>query len=245
MHLVFDWEWMLALVVVAVDYAYVVHSLAGRGEPTPWYRKASFAAGLVLIAVALFSPIEHYALTSMVSFHLLQNVMIADWAPPLLILGLTPAMMHLAERRRWVRALTNPVFALVFWLVAWYVLHVPAVYDYALRNHWALGVEHLVFITAGLLFWWPVISPGRMQPGHRLGYLVIAFVAASPLALGLALTGSPVYDFYRHTHRLWGLSALEDQQIGAITMAVEQAAILFVACGISLAALLEQEGAND
>ncbi len=86
-----------------------------------------------------------------------------------------------------------------------------------------------MFIAAGLVFWWAVISPGRMTPGHRLGYLLIAFLAASPLALGLALAGSPVYDFYLHTPRLWGLSALEDQQIGAITMALEQAAILFAA----------------
>ena len=242
---VFDWEWMLALVVVGVDYALVVRALARRGEPTPWYRIAVFAAGLGLIAVALLSPIEHLALTSMVSFHLLQNVIIADWAPPLLVLGLTPAMFAMAERHTVVRAATNPVFALVFWLAAWYGLHVPAFYDYALRHHWALGVEHVIFVLAGLVFWWAVLSPGRMRPPARLGYLLIAFFAASPLSLVLALAQSPIYHFYLDTPKLWGFSALRDQEVGAITMALEQAAILFVACAIAFAAVIDQEEHSD
>ena len=238
---VFDWEWILAIAIVALDYAYVVRTMRRHGHEIPWYRIASFTAGLVLIAVALLSPIEHLALTSMVSFHLLQNVMIADWAPPLLVLGLTPAMFALAERHTAVRAATNPVFALCFWLAAWYGLHVPAFYDYALRHTWALGIEHVIFILAGLVFWWAVLSPGRMRPPARLIYLVVAFFAASPLALILALAQSPVYSFYEHTAKLWGVSALDDQEIGAITMAMEQAAILFVACGIALAAVIDQD----
>ena len=238
---VFDWEWVLAIAIVALDYALVVRSLGRRGQPTPWYRLASFGAGLGLIAVALLSPIEHLALTSMVSFHLLQNVIIADWAPPLLVLGLTPPMFAMAERHAVWRAITNPVFALTFWLVAWYALHLPAFYDYALRHHWALGIEHLLFVLAGLVFWWAVLSPGRMRAPARLGYLVIAFFAASPLALGLALAQSPTYSFYEHTPKLWGFSALKDQEVGAITMAVEQSAILFVACALALRAVIDQE----
>ena len=238
---VFDWEWILALVIVAIDYAYVTRTLRRRGELIPWYRIASFTAGLVLIAVALLSPIEHLALTSMVSFHLLQNVIIADWAPPLLVLGLTPAMFAMAERYAPIRIATHPVVALCFWLAAWYGLHLPVFYDYALRHGWALGIEHVIFILAGLVFWWAVLSPGRMRPPARLAYLVIAFFAAAPLSLVLALAQSPVYSFYEHTAKLWGLSALDDQEIGAITMAMEQAAILFVACGLALAAVIDQE----
>jgi putative membrane protein len=233
---VFDWELMLAVAIVAVDYALVV-----RRYGAPWYRKASFTAGLILIAVALLSPIEHLALTSMVSFHLLQNVMIADWAPPLLVLGLTPTMFTASERYAVVRFVTHPVFAMGFWLAAWYGLHVPAFYDYALRHHWALGFEHAIFIAAGVVFWWAVLSPGRMSPPARLAYLLIAFFAASPLSLVLGLAQTPIYHFYLHTPKLWGASPLADQQIGAITMALEQAAILFVACGIALAKVIDQE----
>jgi putative membrane protein len=243
--LVLDWEWMLAIAVAAVDYAVWVRLLRRRGEAVPAWRIACYAAGLVVIAVALLSPVEHLALTSMLLFHLLQNVMLADWAPPLLVLGLTPAMAAAATRPAVLRALTHPAVALLLWLAVWYGVHLPAVYDYALRHPWALGVEHVAFLVAGLLFWWPVIQPGRMRAGTRVAYLFGAFVAASPVALAIALAGAPAYDFYVGTPKLWGLDALADQQFGGMLMAVEQSIVLFVAFLIALARLLDEEDAAD
>src|SRR2546423_13121698 len=109
-----------AIVIAAIDYAVVVRAWRRRDVETPAWRIASFAAGLALIAIALLSPLEHIALTSLLSVHLLQNVILADWAPPLLVLGLTPAMMAAAEKRAWVRAATAPPVALALWLAAWY-----------------------------------------------------------------------------------------------------------------------------
>ncbi len=239
-----DPEWAFAIAIVAIDYAVVVRANRRRGVDTPTWRIASFAAGLALIAVALLSPLEHIALTSLLSVHLLQNVILADWAPPLLVLGLTPAMLAACERRRPIHLLTSPAFAISYWLAAWYVLHLPAVYGYALTHRWALGVEHLVFLTAGIAFWWPVLAPGRMQPGPKLFYLFGAFIAAAPVALALALT-HPQYSFYVHAPRLWGISPLEDQQLGAIAMAVEQAAILFAACSVVFFRLMAEDEAGD
>jgi putative membrane protein len=244
-HAVFDPEWAAGVVIAAVDYALVARSHARTGEPVPRLRIAAFAAGLGLIALALFSPIEHLALTSMLSFHLLQNVILADWAPPLLVAGLTPAMISAAERRGWVRWPTRPAVALGWWLAVWYSVHVPAFYGYALHHRWALGVEHLALLSAGVVFWWPVLSPARMAHAPRLMYLLLAFFLASPLALTLALSHTAVYGFYLHTPKLWGISALEDQQLGAITMAVEQAAILFGACSIVFMRLLDSEGEEE
>jgi putative membrane protein len=239
-----DPEWVAALVVVAVDYVVVVREFDRRGAPTSRARQAAFAAGLVLIAVALLSPLEHIALTSLLSLHLLQNVILADWAPPLLVLGLSPAMVAAAERRHIVRVLTSPPVALAYWLAVWYGLHVPAVYGFALTHRWALGLEHLAFLTSGILFWWPVLSPSRMRPGSALIYLFGAFVVASPVALALALT-HPQYSFYIHAPRLWGVSPLEDQQLGAIAMAIEQAAILFTACSVLFFRMLAEDEAGD
>jgi cytochrome c oxidase assembly factor CtaG len=237
-----DPEWALAIVVAAADYLLVMRTFGRRGSPTPAWRRASFATGLALIALGLLSPIEHIALSSLLSAHLLQNVMLADWAPPLLVLGLTPAMMEAAERRAWVRAATAPPLALAVWLAAWYVLHVPAVYGYALEHRWALGLEHLAFLGSGLVFWWAVISPGRMRAQARLFLLFGAFIAAAPVAFALAFT-HPLYDFYVRAPKLWGLTPIEDQQIGAVAMAVEQAVILFAACSIAFMQWLDDDEA--
>ena len=80
--------------------------------------------------------------------------------------------------------------------------------------------------------------------GSELIYLFGAFVAASPVSLALALT-HPQYSFYVHAPRLWGISPLEDQQLGAIAMAIEQAAILFGACSVVFFRMLAEDEAGD
>jgi putative membrane protein len=235
-----DVEWAIAIVLFAIWYAW-----AARHFAAPWWRQACFFAGLVLIALALLSPIEHLALHSMLSFHLLQNVMLADWAPPLLVLGLTPAMAAVAERVRALRLLTRPAVALTYWLAVWYVVHIPGVYGYALDHRWALGIEHLLFVTAGLAFWWPALVPGRMRHGSRVIYLAAAFFLAAPVALLIALAGSTIYPYYDTTPHLWGLSPLEDQSLGGMMMAVEQSVILFVAAFWAFTAMMDEDAVGS
>ena len=94
--------------------------------------------------------------------------MVADWAPPLLVLGLTPGDAGRVSRRgedARSPSSTRPRFALPFWLAVWYGVHLPVFYDFALRHPWLLNVEHALLILAGLLFWWPVFAtePQRLS----------------------------------------------------------------------------------
>jgi len=236
-----DAEWVVALVLFGAWYLWAAAILRASRR-----RRASFLTGLVLVAVALLSPIEHVALHSMLSFHLLQNVMLADWAPPLLVLGLTPAMAAAAERSRPFRIAVRPAVSLGYWLAVWYIVHIPAVYEYGLHHRWMLGIEHIAFISAGVLFWWPVLLEGRMSPMPKLVYLAVAFFVAAPVALVIALANSTIYSFYDTTPHLFGLSPLEDQQLGGMLMAVEQSALLFVAFSWTFFRLLsEDEHAPD
>jgi putative membrane protein len=242
-QLVFDPEWAIGLTIIAVDYVVVVRASERSGRPVSWLRRSAFAAGVAVTALALFSPIEHLALTSMLSFHLLQNVMLGDWAPPLFLLGLTTAMTAALARRRWVAALVNPSVALGLWLTTWYVTHIPAVYDYALTHRAALGVEHLAFLISGLVFWWPEIVPGYLSPIGKISYLAIAFLAISPLDLFVYLANHPLYRFYEHTPKLGDLSALADQQIAGVAMAIESNTVLLTVIAFALVRLLSEEPA--
>jgi cytochrome c oxidase assembly factor CtaG len=244
-QLVFDPEWLVGLTIIAVDYIVVVRSEERRGRPVPPLRRLAFAGGIAVTALALFSPIEHLALTSMLSFHLLQNVMLGDWAPPLFLLGLTTAMTASLARRRWVAVVANPPFALGFWLVTWYVTHIPVVYDYTLRHGWALGIEHLAFLISGLAFWWPEIVSGYLSPIGKISYLALAFLAISPLDLFVYLANHPLYRFYLDTPKLGGISALADQQIAGVAMAIESNLVLLTVIAFALMRLLSEEPAAE
>jgi cytochrome c oxidase assembly factor CtaG len=231
---VLDPEWAAGLLLIALDYWLVCALLGRRGQPVSRLRVLAFAAGLLVIALALLSPIEHLALTSMLSFHLLQNVMLGDWAPPLLLLGLSAPMIRAVASRRWVARIVSPRWALGFWLATWYVTHIPAVYDYSLRHSAALGAEHLAFLLSGLVFWWPEVVPGALSAIGKVVYLGIAFLAISPLDLTIYLSLHPLYDFYLHTPKLGNISAIADQRLAGVAMAVEANTVIVAVMMVNL-----------
>jgi cytochrome c oxidase assembly factor CtaG len=204
--------------------------LATRGQASP-RRIASFIAGLVLILVVFVTPVQAMALHYLLAAHLLQNVVLAEWAPALCVAGVPPALAAALGRIGPVRVATHPLVALPLWLGTYFAWHVPTAYDTALEHPtWMLHLEHLCYFVTGCLLWWPVVhsAPRRLHDAAKAVYLFAAFVLASPLGLLLALLPRPVYDFYaRAPERLWGLSRLADQQLAGLTMASEQAIVFF------------------
>jgi cytochrome c oxidase assembly factor CtaG len=137
---------------------------------------------------------------------------------------------------------TTPAVALLFWLAVWYGVHLPAVYDWALRDGWPLNLEHMLLIGAGLLFWWPVFAhPPRMGTGGALAYLGIGFVTAPWLSLAYIFSSAPFYSFYAHAPRLWGISATHDQNYAGILMNADQTSIFFIAFAWYLLRVLAEE----
>jgi cytochrome c oxidase assembly factor CtaG len=153
----------------------------------------------------------------------------------------------LARARAW-RLLTHPAVALPVWLIDYFAWHAPPVYDAALHHQsWLIHIEHACYFATGLLFWWPLVQdvPRRLASGARTMYAFAAFVLASPLGLLFALLPRAAYPFYVHVHtRVWGLSPLVDQEIAGVTMASEQAIVLFVVFLYWFRRFLAEEGAT-
>jgi cytochrome c oxidase assembly factor CtaG len=214
----FSFEPLFIVLSAVALYGYV--RLARTVERPSAFRATLFGLGLLLVAVPLNSPLETIAIHYLLLVHLLQNVMIADWAPPLLVLGLTPAR-----------------------LAVWYGVHLPFFYDYALRHPWLLNVEHLLLLAAGLVFWWPVFAelPQRLSSALKLVYLGAAYVGSAFLSLALIFSASAFYGFYEEAPRLWGLSAEKDQNLGGILMNGEQMIVFFAALSYFLMRLLSEE----
>jgi cytochrome c oxidase assembly factor CtaG len=235
--------------IVAAAVATAVYLRSARSAAVPWWRRVSFVAGAALIAATLNSPLETIAVHYLLLGHLLQNALIADWAPPLLLLGLTPEMgATILHRLGPVSTLLNAGISWPLWVVGWYTVHLARPYTYALEHPLALDVEHAFLITIGLCFWWPVIVPGarRMASGVAVLYLLGAFVAASFLGLAYTFIPTPIYPYYLHAPRLWGISAARDQNLGGVLMTAEQSAVFLTAVVLTLLRLMnEEERRND
>jgi cytochrome c oxidase assembly factor CtaG len=222
----FDPAWDEAVFMAALCVGY---ALAVRRFRAPVWRIAAFAGGMAVVLAAVATPIATVALHYLVSAHLLQNVMLAEWAPALIVLGLPTAMASRIARLPGVATLTYPLVALPLWIGLYAAWHVPAAYDAALRQGPLLRLQHLSYLVAGFLLWWPVFQerPHRLPNGAKALYVFAAFLFASPLGLLLALLPSAIYDFYEEAPRLWGLDPLTDQQIAGVIMAGSEAAVFF------------------
>ena len=218
--------WEEVAVLVGLGVAYIL--AAGRDRPS-LLRSALFFSGLVLAFVAVASPVATVAVHYLVSAHLLQNVVLAEWAPALFVLGLGPWVAGWVARNGVARTLTRPLVALPLWLATYACWHIPFAYEAALDNRLLLDLEHLSYMVVGVCLWWPVFQddPWHLPSGGKAAYLFAAFVLASPLGLLFALLPSPLYDTYVQAPRLWGLEPLEDQQIGGTLMAVSEAIVFF------------------
>ena len=238
-----NWE---ALLPVAAAALYLVKTRDERHA----LRIASFLAGCALLVLALVTPLDTLAREYLVWGHLLQNVVLAEWAPLLLVLGVPPALAARLTRPRIVRFLTRPYVALPLWVGTYGLWHVPTLYDAALRHPSSLlALEHATYVVSGALFWWCVWQdvPHRLSSMARVGYVFAAFVLSAPLGLVLALVPRPLYDFYAAApERVWGLSRLEDQQLGGMTMAGEQSIVFFAVFAYWFARFLaEQEQVEE
>ncbi|MDQ3425630.1 MAG: cytochrome c oxidase assembly protein [Actinomycetota bacterium] len=240
----YRWSWnpeaLLLVPLMTIGYF-----LAFRRFPTPRWRTACFATAMVLLLVVTITPLETIALNYLLVIHLLQNVVVAEWAPLLVVLGLPPALAATFARPRAVRMLTHPAVALPLWLANYMLWHLPWLYDAALENpHTLLHLEHALYFATGVAMWWSVVQdePHRLGSGLRAGVVFAAFILGSPIGLVLALVPDAVYDFYVEApQRLWGLSALEDQQLAGILMALEQASVFFAVFAVLFLRFLTEE----
>ena len=232
----------LPLLALVVAYALVV-----RRYPASRARFAAFAGGIALLLATAVTPL--YSLTfHLLSAHLLQNVVLAEWAPALLVLAIPPALAADVGRFAAVRALTHPLVALPLWLASYFLWHLPPAYDAALRHpNTLLHVEHASYLVTGLLLWWPVLQdePHRLRPQHRSLYVAAAFLLSSPIGLLLALLPDAVYDWYRGGFAEWDVSALTDQRAAGVTMAGEQAIVFFAAFSYWFLRFLSEEERDE
>jgi cytochrome c oxidase assembly factor CtaG len=252
---------LLAVALAGGAYAWRLRDL--RRAPAPrredrvahdTLRALAFAGGLAVVALAVMSPIERLGEERLFTAHMVQHLLLADLAPILLLAGLSRAFLRPAVRRlrpveERLGPLAHPAAALALYVGLMWLWHVPAMYELALDHAWAHALEHASFFTAGVAFWWYLIEP--VPPRHRLtgpwalGYLSTAKVLMGVLGVILAFAPDALYSTYENAPRTWGLSPVEDQNVGGLVMMVEQSVVLVIAFAVFFARMLERSEAEQ
>ena len=218
---------VLPLLLAAALYAKRSTTLAERGRPLPLWRQLCFAGGLLMIAVALVSPVAHIG-EELVIAHMVEHLMLGDLATLLLVLGLTgPLLQPILAIRVFdrLRILAHPLVAFPLWALNFYFWHIPALYDAAYGGAIVHVVEHTSFIFFGCLMWMPIFGPlpkpTWFNAAWKLGYVVAVRFAGAILGNVLMWSGTVLYPKYAAGEAYWGVSPLADQSTAGVVMMVE------------------------
>jgi putative copper resistance protein D len=233
--ILFDWAFdplvAIPLLLVGAAYLWAVRHVnaAHPTHPVPWIRVVCFIGGLAAIEIALQSIVERYD-TTFFSVHMLQHVLLTLIASPLLALGAPITLLlrvtRAEPRRRFILPVLHSriVRVLAFPVVSWSIFaavmwgtHFSPLFERSLVDPIVHDLEHLLYLTAGLLFWWPAVAldpaPWRMPHPVRAMYLFLQMPQNTFLALAIYSASSPLYAHYANLALSWGPATLDDQRL--------------------------------
>jgi putative membrane protein len=261
-----EWWALGAVLVPATVYATGLARLWGRagvGRGVREWEAGCFAGGILALFVALVSPLDALG-GALFSAHMVQHMVLMLVAAPLMILGnpqvaavwslpsaarepVGQALVH-PDVRGFLAVFGNPFVAWGIHAAAIWVWHVPTLYEATLASDAVHFAQHAAFFGSALLFWWAAVRMARRtRARHGLGIVYVFTTAVHTSLLSALLTFSTVlwYPIYDGRTGVWGLTALEDQQLGGILMWIPAGMIYLVAALALLAAGLRHAGASS
>ncbi len=205
-----------------------VKTLATERRAVPTWRQACYAAGLIVLAIALSPPVDTLA-DQLLVVHMVEHLMIGDFAALLIVLGFTGPLLAPLLRMRYIgrlRVLAHPVVAVSLWALNFYVWHLPALYEAALRHDPIHALQHACFLFFGMAMWMgllgPLPKPQWFGNGARLVYIIAVRLLGTVLANAMIFSGTVFYPYYRPGDAHWHISPMADQISAAGVMMVEE-----------------------
>lgn len=219
---------LISTVLITGLYLYAIGPLRKRYYPDEQVKTGqtiSFLLGVLIMFLALVSPLDELGDSYLFSAHMVQHLFLTIVGPPLLLLGTPEWFVKPLLRNKVVfkiaKVLTYPAVAFVLYNADFWLWHAPPLYNATLENQNIHILEHLTFIVFGILYWWPIFSPSKDLPRLSIGgQILYLFLSGMPsVLLGAGLTFSPpLYAPYLAAPRVWGISAATDQQLGGLIM---------------------------
>src|SRR4051812_19403944 len=243
------WQWdpQISIPLAVTAALYACGARPSRGDSI--FRMACFWVGWLTLVLALVSPL-HPLGEALFSAHMAQHEILMLIAAPLLVLS-RPLVaflwgMSFGWRREvgaWSKAnvvqkgwsgLTDPMTAWWLHAIALWAWHAPPLFQATIGNAWIHGAQHSSFLGTALLFWWALFY-AQGEKNYGAGVFYIFTTAIHTGILGALLTFAPRlwYPAYAATAPAWGLTPLEDQQIGGLIMWVP-AGLIYIAAGLAM-----------
>ena len=232
------------LVVLGWLWALLAGPLRARlapGSPFPRRHAWCFYGALFIFYLAVGSPLDQVGERFLFSAHMLQHQLLIYPAVILFLLGLPHWMIDPVLGTRGVRPIfafvVHPLPAALIYSLVIGIWHVPALYDLALRDKFIHVVEHIMFFAAGLLYWWPILSPSRVAPprphGVQMLYLVGVVITMTPLFAYITFAQDILDPTYEFAPRLFpNFSAGNDQLLAGSMMKLVGVAVSLGAFGL-------------
>jgi len=189
-------------------------------------RRLCYYGGLVVMFFSLNGWLHDLGDSYLFSAHMVQHLLLAFAVAPLMILGTPGGMLRpllsvrgVGPLARWA---TAPVRCFAIFTVVIGAWHLPPAYNYALAHHPVHIVQHLMFLAASVLMWWPVLSPlpelPRLSyPGQML-YLFLLSIPMAIVSVYIVYADGVLYPLYARAPRVWGITPMADQMTGALIM---------------------------
>jgi len=222
-------------------------------QPVSLWKKVAFSQGMLVLLLALATPLDDLADHYLFSAHMVQHLLLTLVAVPLLLVG-TPGWLLSATLRKahllpLVIKLRHPLLAFGIFNLVFALAHIPAAYELTLASEPLHALEHLVFLATATLMWLPILSPmAEYRPYPPLGqvlYLFLQTVPASLVGALLAHATTAYYATYELAPRVTTLSPLEDQQLGGLIMWVGSGLYFLIATAIVFFAWASREEAAN
>ena len=223
---------------------------APRQKTTTILEVWCFVGGWLSLFIALISPLHAWGRV-LFSAHMTQHEVLMLIAAPLLVLSrpLVPFMwalpLNLSRRagnlgkvtvlqKTW-STLTIPFVAWLVHAIALWSWHMPVLFEAVLQYEWVHTAQHLSFLLSALLFWWALIHGphGVMGYGAAILYVFTTSIHSGILGALITFAGSIWYPSYMGLTASWGLTPLEDQQLGGLIMWIP-AGLVYVIAGLAL-----------
>lgn len=227
----FDPAVLLAMALLLGGYCYALGPLKARRAPddaTPVRCGVYFALGWATLLLTLISPLDTYGRYYMFAAHTAQLFIIITVSTPLLLLGipewLTWTLLPTRAIRNATRGLVFPIVATLLFNGLILVWHAGLLFEAALRNETLHDLENLCFVVAGLLTWWPLLTPldtqKRLHHPVQMLYLVFESLPLDAFGVFAMFAQHIFYPSYSLAPHLFNLSPVEDQAAGGAILAV-------------------------